>query len=49
MSQSKQAPMDLKSNHSDYEVESILQRGHAEGQVYYLVKWKGFSDSESTW
>ena len=32
-----------------YEVERLLQRGQCEGQRYYLVKWKGFSDDEATW
>ena len=32
-----------------YEVERILQRGHSDGQRFYLVKWKGFTDDEATW
>lgn len=32
-----------------YEVESVLDRRLFNNKVYYLVKWKGFSEQEATW
>jgi transposase InsO family protein len=33
----------------EYEVERILGRKYENGEHYYLVKWKGYDSSESTW
>jgi len=33
----------------EYEVERILDRKYEDGENYYLVKWKGYDSSESTW
>ena len=32
-----------------YEVEQIKDRRYNNGRKEYLIKWKGYSDSESTW
>ena len=44
-------PPDLIDGEEEYEIEEILQsrkfgRGH---KVQYLVKWKGYPDSENQW
>ena len=33
----------------EYDVEKILEHRHNNGQIEYLVKWKGYRLSESTW
>lgn len=32
-----------------YPVEDVLDRKLDDGKVYYLVKWKGFSQEQATW
>jgi hypothetical protein len=32
-----------------YEVEAIVNHRKTNGQVKYLLKWKGFPESENTW
>jgi hypothetical protein len=32
-----------------YEVDAVLDRRLIQGKVYYLVKWKGYPESEATW
>lgn len=32
-----------------FEVERILCRRYSKGNTEYLVKWKGFEESEATW
>ncbi len=32
-----------------YIVEKILDKKKEKGKVYYLVKWKGFSNKDNTW
>ena len=32
-----------------YEVENILDKRQIRGKIEYLIKWKGYSTSESTW
>ena len=32
-----------------YEVENILDKRQVRGKIEYLIKWKGYSTSESTW
>jgi hypothetical protein len=44
-------PPDLIDGEEEYEVESILKsRRHGRGhKVQYLVKWKGYADSDNEW
>jgi hypothetical protein len=44
-------PPDLIDREEEYEVESILKsRRHGRGRkVQYLVKWKGYADSDNEW
>jgi hypothetical protein len=44
-------PPDLIDGKEEYEVESILKsRHHGRGcKVQYLVKWKGYADSDNEW
>ncbi|CAI2174192.1 19138_t:CDS:2 [Funneliformis geosporum] len=32
-----------------YEVEAVLEHNKSKGKTYYLIKWKGYSQEESTW
>ena len=34
---------------NEYEVEEILDSRLVEGLRQYLIKWKGYDDSENTW
>jgi len=34
---------------TEYEVEDILGKRMISGEAHYLVKWKGYPASESTW
>jgi len=34
---------------TEYEVEDILEKRIISGEAHYLVKWKGYDASESTW
>jgi hypothetical protein len=45
------APPDLINNEDKYEVEQVLSsRRHGRGRkVQYLVKWKGYPDSDNKW
>ena len=44
-------PPDLINGEEEYEIEEVLQsRKHGKGhKVQYLVKWKGYPDSENQW
>jgi hypothetical protein len=44
-------PPDLINGEEEYEVESVLKsRRHGRGRkVQYLVKWKGYTDSDNEW
>jgi hypothetical protein len=33
----------------EYEVDAIVDKRSAQGQVEYLVKWKGYEDGDNTW
>ncbi|KAJ1910061.1 hypothetical protein IWQ60_010856 [Tieghemiomyces parasiticus] len=33
----------------EYEVETILDRELRNGQPYYLIKWKGYAETDNTW
>ena len=39
----------LIESDEEYEVERILDKKIISGTVHYLVKWKGYNISESTW
>lgn len=54
MSIKEDPELELLSPESDdseniYEVERIMDRREDRRGVYYLIKWKGYSDSEATW
>lgn len=36
------------TNHS-YDVDKILSKRIRKDKLYYLVKWKGYSESEASW
>ena len=36
-------------DHIEYEVDAILTHRVRRGKVIYLVKWKGYDDTENTW
>jgi hypothetical protein len=33
----------------EYYVEKILDKKYVDGKTYYLVKWEGYPEDESTW
>jgi hypothetical protein len=47
----KHPPPDLIEGEEEYEVDQIMDsRKHGrEGALQYLVKWKGYPDSENQW
>lgn len=48
-----QAKSNEKSDKDDdeevYEVEKVLDHNRRRNKTYYLIKWKGYSEEESTW
>ena len=41
--------MPLADENDEWEVESILAHRKRQGKTYYLVKWKGYPDSDNSW
>ena len=39
----------MPTSHDEYEVEAIVGRRNNNGRVEYLIKWKGYSDTDNTW
>ena len=39
----------MKIDDNYYEVEKIIDRRIKKGKKEYLIKWKGYSENESTW
>jgi hypothetical protein len=44
-----QQHIETETTESEYEIERILDTKRVRNQQYYLVKWKGYDDSENTW
>ena len=44
-----QTDMEVEPDEGEYEVEEILDRRVKGRQEEYLIKWKGYDDSENTW
>jgi hypothetical protein len=42
-------PSSGRSKTEEYEVDCIVDTRKAAGRVEYLVRWKGFDDSQCTW
>ena len=42
-------PADLVEEEEEYEVEAILDSRKKGQFIKYLVKWKGYSDTENSW
>nr|CAB3228082.1 chromobox protein homolog 1-like [Phallusia mammillata] len=40
---------DLEQEGDEYEVERVVDKKIVKGKIQYLIKWKGFSDSDNTW
>ena len=48
--QNTQIIEDIKiKDDNEYEVKKILKQKRVNGQLFYLVKWKGYDTSENTW
>ena len=45
----EQQQMEIKSKANIFIVESILGKTIANGQMYFLVKWEGYSHHNNTW
>jgi Chromo (CHRromatin Organisation MOdifier) domain len=39
----------VKDDQEYFEIEDILDSKHEEHRLYYLIKWKGFPNSENSW
>jgi hypothetical protein len=38
-----------EADDGEYEVEKIIDQKTEKGQIYYLVKWKGYPPEDNTW
>ena len=43
------AQVKAKSSNNEYEVESIMNKKTIKGKVKYLIRWKGWEESDDTW
>jgi len=41
--------LDEETRQPRYEIETILDSKYADGDMQYLIKWKGYDDSETSW
>ena len=41
--------IDNENNDNEYSVEKIVDKSDRFGQVRYLIKWKGYDESDNTW
>ena len=41
--------VEIDPEEEEYEVENILDSEERDGEVKYLVKWKGFADEANSW
>jgi hypothetical protein len=39
----------VKDDHDYFEIEDVLDSKRENRRLYYLIKWKGFPDSENSW
>jgi len=39
----------MADNNSAYEIEKVLEESIIDDKPHYLIKWKGYSATESTW
>ena len=44
-----QTKIELETNDDEYQVENILGHRLVDGRKQYLVKWKGYDNSDNTW
>ncbi|KAB5588482.1 Transposon Tf2-1 polyprotein [Ceratobasidium theobromae] len=42
-------PIIVESGEKEYEVEQILNSKKTWGKLYYLIKWKGYSEESNSW
>ena len=49
MSESGSNKEDSGSEEEEYVVEKVVKKRLVAGKVQYLLKWKGYDDSENTW
>lgn len=45
----QESDSDSSVSSGEFEVEKILAKKVKNGKTYYLVKWKGYKDTENTW